>query len=54
MAHELWCGQLCCDCTSPCKLDENIPCSPDCKALKPDGSRKAEKCKESGCDAYKR
>ena len=54
MAHRLWCGRPCCDCTAPCKLDESIPCGPDCKNLKPDGSRKEKACIAAGCDAIKR
>lgn len=54
MAHKLWCGKPCCDCEHPCKLDEQIPCSPDCPNLNPDGSRKVAKCKADGCDAIER
>lgn len=52
MAHKLWCGKACCDCEHPCKLDESIPCSPDCEALNSNGTRNVAKCKESGCDAF--
>lgn len=54
MAHELWCGKPCCDCTAPCKLDTLIPCSPDCENLKPNGSRNVKDCNASGCDAMGR
>ena len=51
MAHNDWCGKPCSDCGDPCKLDQEIPCSPDCENLNPDGSRKTEQCNEAGCDA---
>jgi hypothetical protein len=52
MAHKLWRGKECCDCEHPCKLDEQIPCSPDCENLNPNGSRKVAKCKAARCDAF--
>ena len=51
MAHKDWCGSLCADCANPCTLDQSIPCSPDCKFLRADGSRKAKDCKAVECDA---
>lgn len=51
MAHKEWCGKPCCDCSKPCSLDESIPCSPDCNALNPDGTRDINVCLENGCDA---
>lgn len=51
MAHKNWCGKPCCECETSCALDEAIPCSPDCEALNPDGSRNKEMRKASGCDA---
>lgn len=50
MAHREWCGKPCSECKNPCRLDESIPCSPDCENLLPDGDPDPEKCK--GCDAY--
>ena len=52
MAHKDWCGKPCSDCTSPCLLDESMPCSPDCGALSGDGIRNISECSRSGCDAY--
>lgn len=28
-----WCGARCSECANPCRLDEKIPCSPDCEFL---------------------
>ena len=53
MAHRDWCGKRCSDCTSPCRLDTEIPCSPNCEALNEDGSRNVKVCRNSGCDAVK-
>ena len=50
MAHAEWCGKPCSECASPCKLDESIPCSPDCENLRPDGTADPEKCR--GCAVY--
>lgn len=52
MAHKDWCNKPCSECTTSCRLDESMPCSPDCENLNPDGSRRIKKCKEAGCDAY--
>lgn len=51
MTHKLWCGQECCDCTERCRLDSEIPCSPDCEYLSADG----DKCFQPGgsCDFFK-
>ena len=49
MAHKEWCGNPCAECKNPCRLDESIPCSPDCPNLSEDGTQ-AGACK--GCDAY--
>ena len=49
MAHQEWCGLPCADCQNPCRLDESIPCSPDCELLKADGSVDLQLC--AGCDA---
>jgi hypothetical protein len=51
MAHKDWCGNPCAECIDPCRLDESIPCSPDCEALSGDGTRNIELCESSGCDA---
>lgn len=37
MAHNDWCGKPCAVCEHPCKLDESMPCSPDCDNLGPNG-----------------
>lgn len=50
MAHAEWCGKPCCECQNPCWIDENLPCSPDCVNLLPDGSPDPEKCK--GCEVF--
>lgn len=52
MAHNDWCGKACGECDSPCALDRNISCSPDCGGLNEDGTRNAGLCTESGCDAF--
>lgn len=52
MPHLDWCGKKCADCEAPCKLDESMPCSPDCEALNEHGSRDEALCVLSGCDAY--
>lgn len=49
--HKEWCGRACCDCDSPCRLDEEIPCSPDCEYLGANGETDHEQCKN--CDARK-
>jgi hypothetical protein len=51
MAHKDWCGKPCGECKKPCKLDEEIPCSPNCENLNNDGTRKIKSCQESRCDA---
>jgi len=51
MAHKDWCGRPCSDCQNHCRLDEEIPCSPDCENLNEDGSRETESCKGAECDA---
>lgn len=49
MALKEHCGKNCSDCKNPCKLDETIPCSPDCENLTKDGKIKITKCLEDGC-----
>jgi len=51
VAHRDWCGKPCADCANPCKLDESIPCSPDCENLFLDGEYDPVKCNEARCDA---
>lgn len=51
MPHRLWCGKSCADCESPCLLDSEIPCSPDCELLNSDGTRQESVCIKSQCDA---
>ena len=50
--HAFWCGEQCSECVYPCIYDEGMPCSPDCEALLPDGTRDISQCIASGCDAY--
>lgn len=50
--HKEWCGEPCSECMSPCRLDEIIPCSPDCEFLEEDGSTTRPECKR--CDAMQR
>ena len=50
MAHNEWCGKPCSGCIDSCKLDESIPCSPDCENLLPDGGRDVINCREAECD----
>jgi len=52
MAHENWCGKPCGECNDSCKLDETIPCSPNCEGLNPDGTRNAKICIMNGCDGF--
>ena len=47
--HKNWCGKACCDCKNPCKLDESIPCSPDCEFLGENGEHTHPECQN--CDA---
>lgn len=49
--HKEWCKKCCADCTAPCKLDEELYCSPDCEFLGENGEMNAPECKN--CDAYK-
>ena len=51
MAHENWCGKPCGECMNPCRLDESIPCSPDCQNINFDGTRNETDCLASHCDA---
>ena len=52
MPHMDWCGKPCAECTYPCKLDESMPCSPDCELLGEYGYPiDRAKCREVGCDA---
>ena len=49
--HKNWCGKPCGECKNPCRLDEELYCSPDCPCLGKDGEMDDPECKE--CDAYK-
>ena len=50
-----WCGKPCSECTTPCALDESMPCSPDCEMLGENGEPKdLQACLGSGCDATRR
>lgn len=53
MALGGWCGRTCSECMKPCKLDQQIPCSPDCKCLTRDGKIHIADCLKSGCDEIK-
>ena len=50
MPHVNWCGKPCDECAHPCRLDELIPCSPDCENLNEDGTPNPAKCR--GCAAF--
>lgn len=51
--HKNWCGMKCSECAG-CRLDESLPCSPDCELLGEDGTpRNPEECRKAGCDAMK-
>ena len=52
MLQREWCdnGQ-CSDCTAYCRLDESMPCSPDCENITEDGAFLIEKCTAAKCDA---
>lgn len=43
----------CCDCKKPCRLDEAIPCSPDCENLTEDGRILVGKCLQAKCEEVK-
>ena len=49
--HKNWCGNQCSDCQTPCSLDENMFCSPDCEFLGEDGEHTHTQCQE--CDALR-
>lgn len=54
MALTGYCGERACsDCKTPCRLDESIPCSPDCENLTEEGQILVKKCLESGCEEVK-
>ena len=44
MAHKDWCGKVCQECTSPCKLWESMPCSPNCPYLGTEGEIERPEC----------
>ena len=49
--YEGYCGSgtSCADCEKRCRIDEMIPCSPDCKNL--DGDKiLIQECLDDGCD----
>ena len=53
MIDREWCNHGgCAECTSPCLIDERIPCSPDCSNLTPEGKIVLSNCIEVGCDAF--
>lgn len=52
MALKQWCGKECSECNG-CKLDEMIPCSPDCENLTEDRKIKVKACLEFGCKEVK-
>lgn len=47
--HKDWCGKPCADCKHPCRLDNDIPCSPDCENLGANGETDCHECQK--CDA---
>lgn len=49
--HSEWCGKACAECKHPCRLDQEIYCSPDCPCLGADGEMDAPECVT--CDAYR-
>lgn len=51
MAHKDWCGKPCSECSSPCSLDQSMPCSPDCSEINKDGTRNVNNCVKIACDA---
>ena len=55
MAIKEWCGGNCGmeDRCQGCKIDLNIPCSPNCENLTQDGMIKISNCFRSGCDEPK-
>ena len=54
MALKGYCGlHACYDCGMGCKLDQMIPCSPDCENLTEDGKILVEKCLEAKCEEVK-
>lgn len=54
MALKGYCKKSACsDCKKPCRLDESIPCSPDCGNLTEDGKILIEKCLQAGCEEVK-
>ena len=48
MAHKDWCGRTCAECVLPCRLDESIPCSPDCPYLGKNGEMNHVECSDCG------
>jgi hypothetical protein len=50
MTHRNWCRKPCADCSSPCALDESIPCSPDCDNVNDDGTLYLSGCINAKCD----
>lgn len=47
--HKEWCGKSCADCETSCRLDESMPCSPDCEFLGENGETDSPECQS--CDA---
>jgi len=51
------CSKKCCDCSTSCRLDEEIPCSPDCENLTGSVSTgvkiRVKKCLEERCEEVK-
>ena len=48
--HKNWCGEVCESCETPCELDKDIPCSPDCEELGENGEHNSPECWK--CAAY--
>ena len=54
MAVEGYCKKCrCADCRTFCRLDESMPCSPDCDNLTEDGKILIEKCLQDKCEEVK-
>ena len=54
MALSGYCGKRrCSGCPDICRLDEQIPCSPDCENLMEDGKIKIGQCLKEKCEGAK-
>lgn len=54
MAIKGYCGlKKCCDCNTGCRLEQMIPCSPDCENLTMDGKIHIKRCLQAKCEEVK-